>query len=113
MSPWQVYKFGGSSLGAEGRLPVVLRRVAEAQRPLAVVVSALGDTTEWLLEAGRAATGGGSSSRVEQPLGRVPQRAHHQRQRAPGLRHAPEHHRQPALGPEGRAAELVDLPGGH
>ena len=51
MSSWQVYKFGGSSLGAEGRLPVVLRRVAEARRPLALVVSALGDTTEWLLEA--------------------------------------------------------------
>ena len=58
MSPWQVYKFGGSSLGAEGRLPVVLRRVAEAERPLALVVSALGDTTEWLLEAARAAAGG-------------------------------------------------------
>jgi aspartokinase/homoserine dehydrogenase 1 len=58
MSPWQVYKFGGSSLGAEGRLLVTLRRVAEAPRPLAVVVSALGDTTEWLLEAGRAAAGG-------------------------------------------------------
>jgi len=36
----------------------VLRRVAEAPRPLAVVVSALGDTTEWLLEAGRAAAAG-------------------------------------------------------
>ena len=31
MSSWQVYKFGGSSLGAEGRLPVVLRR-GEARR---------------------------------------------------------------------------------
>ena len=58
MSPWQVYKFGGSSLGTPGRLPVVLRRVAEAERPLALVVSALGDTTEWLLEAGRAAAAG-------------------------------------------------------
>ncbi|MGZ3480178.1 MAG: aspartate kinase [Myxococcaceae bacterium] len=58
MSPWQVYKFGGSSLGAAARLPLVVRRVAEAQRPLAVVVSALGDTTEWLLEAGRAAAAG-------------------------------------------------------
>ncbi len=38
MSPWQVYKFGGSSLGAAARLPVVLRRVAEAERPLALVV---------------------------------------------------------------------------
>jgi aspartokinase/homoserine dehydrogenase 1 len=58
MSPWQVYKFGGSSLGAPGRLAVVLRRVAEAERPLALVVSALGDTTEWLLEAGGAAAAG-------------------------------------------------------
>ena len=55
MSAWQVYKFGGSSLGAEGRLPVVLRRVGEAPRPLVLVVSALGDSTEWLLDAGRAA----------------------------------------------------------
>ena len=58
MSAWQVYKFGGSSLGAERRLPVVLRRVAEARRPLALVVSALGDTTEWLLASGRAAAAG-------------------------------------------------------
>ncbi|HET9157155.1 MAG TPA: aspartate kinase [Myxococcaceae bacterium] len=58
MSAWQVYKFGGSSLGAEGRLPVVLRRVAEAPRPLALVVSALGDSTEWLLDAARAAAAG-------------------------------------------------------
>ncbi|HUM11386.1 MAG TPA: aspartate kinase [Myxococcaceae bacterium] len=58
MSPWQVYKFGGSSLGAPGRLPVVLRRVAEAERPLALVVSALGDSTEWLLDAGAAAAAG-------------------------------------------------------
>ena len=58
MSGWQVYKFGGSSLGDAGRLPVVLHRVAEASRPLALVVSALGDTTEWLLEAGRAAAAG-------------------------------------------------------
>ena len=58
MSAWQVYKFGGSSLGAPGRLAVVLRRVAEAGRPLALVVSALGDTTEWLLEAAGAAAAG-------------------------------------------------------
>ena len=38
MSPWQVYKFGGSSLGSSGRLPLVIRRVAEAERPLALVV---------------------------------------------------------------------------
>ena len=64
MSTWRIYKFGGSSLGAEGRLPVVLRRIAEAPRPLAVVVSALGDTTEWLLEAGRAAAAGDETRAV-------------------------------------------------
>ncbi|HVP61009.1 MAG TPA: aspartate kinase [Myxococcaceae bacterium] len=58
MSPWQVYKFGGSSLGSSGRLPLVIRRVAEAERPLALVVSALGDTTEWLLDAAGAAAEG-------------------------------------------------------
>ena len=40
---WQVYKFGGSSLGTSGRLPKVLELVAAAPRPLALVVSALGD----------------------------------------------------------------------
>ncbi|MGZ6098023.1 MAG: amino acid kinase family protein, partial [Myxococcaceae bacterium] len=70
MSPWQVYKFGGSSLGAAARLPLVVRRVAEAQRPLAVVVSALGDTTEWLLEAGRAA-GAGDEARARDGLDRA------------------------------------------
>ena len=71
MSVWQVYKFGGSSLGAERRLPVMLRRVAEARRPLALVVSALGDTTEWLLEAGRlaaAADGTGAAAAVARAL---------------------------------------------
>jgi aspartokinase/homoserine dehydrogenase 1 len=59
MSTWQVYKFGGSSLRA--RLPDVLRRIAEAERPLAVVVSALGDTTDWLLAAARAQVQGDSA----------------------------------------------------
>ena len=45
MSSWQVYKFGGSSLGTSGRLPKVLELVAAAPRPLALVVSALGDST--------------------------------------------------------------------
>ncbi|RPH69073.1 MAG: aspartate kinase [Myxococcaceae bacterium] len=78
MSSWQVYKFGGSSLGAEGRLPVVLRRVAEARRPLALVVSALGDTTEWLLEAGRAAAAGDETqarATLERALGLARARA--------------------------------------
>ncbi len=55
---WQVYKFGGSSLGTSGRLPRVLELIAAAPRPLAVVVSALGDTTDWLLLAARSAAEG-------------------------------------------------------
>src|SRR5262249_51880319 len=50
------------------------RRVAEAERPLALVVSALGDTTEWLLEAGRAAAAGdepGARAGLERALGLV------------------------------------------
>lgn len=53
---WQVYKFGGSSLGTAGRLPLVLtliRRALLEPRRLAVVVSALGDSTDWLLAATR------------------------------------------------------------
>ncbi|XXF77029.1 bifunctional aspartate kinase/homoserine dehydrogenase I [Myxococcaceae bacterium GXIMD 01537] len=55
---WQLYKFGGSSIGAPGRLPRVLSLVTDAQRPLAVVVSAPGDTTDWLIAAARAAEAG-------------------------------------------------------
>ncbi|QRK04534.1 bifunctional aspartate kinase/homoserine dehydrogenase I [Archangium violaceum] len=55
---WRVYKFGGSSLGTPGRLPRVLSLITDAQRPLAVVVSALGDTTDWLISAARAAASG-------------------------------------------------------
>jgi len=55
---WQVYKFGGTSLGTQGRLPRVLDLIAAAPRPLAVVVSALGDTTDWLLLAARSAADG-------------------------------------------------------
>jgi aspartokinase/homoserine dehydrogenase 1 len=58
---WQVYKFGGSSLGTSGRLPKVLELVAAAQRPLALVVSALGDSTDWLILAARSAEDGNIS----------------------------------------------------
>ncbi len=58
---WQVYKFGGSSLGTSGRLPRVLDLVAAAPRPLALVVSALGDTTDWLILAARSAEEGNIS----------------------------------------------------
>ena len=58
---WQVYKFGGSSLGTSGRLPKVLELVVAAPRPLALVVSALGDTTDWLILAARSAEEGNIS----------------------------------------------------
>lgn len=59
--PWQVYKFGGSSLGTSGRMPRVLELVAAAPRPLALVVSALGDSTDWLILAARSAEEGNIS----------------------------------------------------
>lgn len=58
---WQVYKFGGSSLGTSGRLPKVLELVAAAPRPLALVVSALGDSTDWLILAAKSAADGNIS----------------------------------------------------
>jgi aspartokinase/homoserine dehydrogenase 1 len=58
---WQVYKFGGSSLGTSGRLPKVLELVAAAPRPLALVVSALGDSTDWLILSARSAEEGNIS----------------------------------------------------
>jgi aspartokinase/homoserine dehydrogenase 1 len=64
---WQVYKFGGSSLGTPGRLPQVLRLIAAADSAgLVVVVSALGDTTDWLVAATEAAAAGnGAQARRE------------------------------------------------
>ncbi len=56
--PWHVYKFGGSSLGGPERLLRVVELVAVAPRPLVVVVSALGETTDWLLSAADAAAAG-------------------------------------------------------
>lgn len=52
-----ILKFGGSSLGSSERLARVLEIVAarRAQGPTQVVVSALGDTTDWLLDAIAAA----------------------------------------------------------
>ncbi|HET7536029.1 MAG TPA: bifunctional aspartate kinase/homoserine dehydrogenase I [Candidatus Didemnitutus sp.] len=67
---WQVYKFGGSSLGKAGRLPKVLDLIARGPRPLAVVVSALGDTTDWLILAARSAADG-EIAQARGELGRV------------------------------------------
>lgn len=50
---FRVLKFGGSSVGRQDRLFHVIERIlAEYERgPTAVVVSAMGDTTDWLLDA--------------------------------------------------------------
>ena len=58
---WQVYKFGGTSVGTSGRLPKVLELVVAAPRPLALVVSAPGDTTDWLILAAKSAAAGNIS----------------------------------------------------
>ncbi len=61
---WQVYKFGGSSLGTPGRLVQVLdlvTRGVKAGPRLALVVSALGDTTDWLIAASKRAAEGDTS----------------------------------------------------
>ena len=58
---WQVFKFGGTSVGTTGRLPKVLELVGAAPRPLALVVSAPGDTTDWLILAAKSAAAGNIS----------------------------------------------------
>ena len=66
---WRIYKFGGTSLGAPGRLPQVLRLIASAREGgerLAVVVSALGDTTDRLVAAASAAAGGNLATAREE-----------------------------------------------
>ncbi len=70
MSSWQVYKFGGTSVGTPGRLPKVLELVAAAPKPLAVVVSAPGDTTDWLILCARSAEEG-NISQARRELGQV------------------------------------------
>jgi len=70
MSHWQVYKFGGSSLGTSGRLPKVLELAVAAPRPLALVVSALGDSTDWLILSARSAEVG-NISQARRELGQV------------------------------------------
>ena len=56
----QVLKFGGSSVASADTITRVLAIVEEAQAsgPLVVVVSALGGTTDALLELGRVAAAG-------------------------------------------------------
>mgnify|MGYP002619748686 CR=1 FL=1 len=59
-TPFLVMKFGGSSNGAPERLVRITELVARERRngPVALVVSAMGDTTDWLIDAvDRAAAG--------------------------------------------------------
>ena len=58
MNGLTVMKFGGSSVGK--RLPQVVELIARehAQGSIAVVVSAMGDTTDWLIDAAAAAARG-------------------------------------------------------
>lgn len=58
---WQVYKFGGSSVGTPGRLPKVIELAVAAPKPLALVVSAPGDSTDWLILAAKSAADGNIS----------------------------------------------------
>ncbi len=67
---WHIYKFGGSSLGGSGRLLRVVQLVASGPRPLALVVSALGDTTDFLLAAATAAAAG-DEARALNEVGRI------------------------------------------
>src|SRR5690242_2197714 len=50
---YRVMKFGGSSVGQPERLARVLQIIAAERKagPIAVVVSAMGDTTDWLIDA--------------------------------------------------------------
>lgn len=59
-APFQVMKFGGSSVGSPRRLRQVVELIGRhsKQGPLTVVVSAMGDTTDWLIEAAGLATAG-------------------------------------------------------
>jgi aspartokinase/homoserine dehydrogenase 1 len=66
----RVFKFGGTSVGGVERLAQVLRIVSDERKagPLAVVVSAPGDATDWLIEAGRRAAAGdlaGAEAKVD------------------------------------------------
>lgn len=56
----RVLKFGGSSLGAPARIlrAIGLIQRERAQSPIALIVSAMGDSTDWLIEAAQLAQQG-------------------------------------------------------
>ena len=76
MTKLRVLKFGGSSVGAPERLVRVTDLIARerALGPIAVVVSAMGDTTDWLIDAAQAAARGDTLA-VETLVDRVAQLA--------------------------------------
>ena len=65
-SAWRVMKFGGTTVGTPSRLAKAAGLIREAQLegPVAVVVSAMGDTTDHLLEAVRAVREGQVESAI-------------------------------------------------
>ena len=67
MTTLRVLKFGGSSVGASERLVRVTDLILREQAigPVAVVVSAMGDTTDWLIEAAHAAERGDQEARED------------------------------------------------
>ena len=60
MTGLTVMKFGGSSVGSPPRLAQVVALIGQshAKGPIAIVVSAMGDTTDWLIDAAAAAARG-------------------------------------------------------
>jgi aspartokinase/homoserine dehydrogenase 1 len=69
---FRVLKFGGSSVGSPDRLLRVVETVARERGtgPVALVVSAMGDTTDWLIEAFDHA-GGGNADQAAAATDRV------------------------------------------
>ncbi len=67
---WSSYKFGGSSLAGAGRLPQVAALVEREDGAVVVVVSAIGKTTDILLQMGRLAEEG-ALAEAEQCLQRL------------------------------------------
>ncbi len=57
---YRVMKFGGSSVGAPERIQRVVTLICRERAigPVAVVISAMGDTTDWLIEATETAKSG-------------------------------------------------------
>lgn len=64
---YRVLKFGGSSVGAPERIARVIQLIAQERThgPVAVVCSAMADTTDWLLEAVAAAVEGNADRAKE------------------------------------------------